>query len=620
MSDKSANLVLGADISGLLKGYSDAAQAGDTYNKNAKAAVEGLSSTFVKAEEGTMGLMQAHRAAAKSAQELALSTGEFSKETLVATKYAADLSHKLEEWKNIETTFKPGGMSELMGKSMSTATKAAGGLAAGMALVGVEDDKVMKKVMELQSLMMMSEAIKSVGELKNAWIEMSAALEIMAATNPFLLITIGAVALGVAFYALYKYFNEGEGELTEYAKKELEANEASEKFCSTIDKETRALIAKNQELQKEIIAKQRGVSVDQITIENLQRVTDINKSQIATIEQKINLEKLANNPQAVANLEYALKIKNADIEATEKQIQVLKDSIDLKKKDAVSESGAQRLVDELERKKAYQSAFNNWDETSELELLEAEKKTYAAGTKAYKDKANEIDIITKQMENSQKLAFEMNIGYSKTEGVSDAIGKELNKGFSQPKQYSLPITFNAIGDPIAPVKKQVKEGLTDVQKAMKEMSKTLGNTASDTGLSIMKDLGASMGGQKIDWGKEALVSLAEFAGQLGAGLIAVGLAMNVAAPGSGAMQLYGGIALEAAAALVGGYAGTMGTQPSGGETSGGGAAQSTGWNGAGGNAAQTGTNFGTLNATTQISGRNLQIVLNRNNYITGRVK
>ena len=374
MSDRSANLVLGADISGLLKGYSDAANAGNEYNKNAKAAVEALSSTFNKAEEGTMGLMQAHRAAAKSAQELAQSTGLFSEETQIATEYAAGLAHKLTEWKAIEQTYKPGGSSELLGKSLSTAGRAAGGLAAGMALIGVEDDKVMKKVMELQSIMMMAEAVKSVGELKNAWIEMSVGLEAMMAANPIGLLVVGLVAAGAAAYALYSHFKEQNDELNNFTQREREAKEAADKFCESIDKETRSIIAKNQELQKEIVSKQRGITINQLSIEQLEKVNQKNIEGAKALDEQIFQLKLKDfwDTKQVPTLEAALAVKNADIEATKKQIEALREKQGLEHKNATTESPVKALVSELEQKKAYQSAFNNWSLNDELKLLQAQ--------------------------------------------------------------------------------------------------------------------------------------------------------------------------------------------------------------------------------------------------------
>lgn len=593
MSQLLSNLVLGADVSGLVKGLSDAANASNLAGQEIKASTEQMASSTDKAEVATKGLMQAHRAAAKEAQILAQNTGEFSAETIKATKHAAELGHSLEEWKKAESTYKPGGAAMLMGNSLATAAKAAGGVAAGMALIGVEDDKVLKTMMQLQSVMMMVEGIKAVGEMKEAYLGMSVVMKaqvipaIASMGTAMLLSGVGAIVLVVAALAALSMEmskNEAHAKALEQADKDLA--ESLKALDEATNKATESNI-KSRQLEIKAMADGHDKKMAMIALEkteaDLQAKAAFQKSTASIYDQQRYFDALLNN-------------KKIYLKESEKLDQ-------------------EEVVGGIERKKAYQEAFANWSNAEQMNLLQNELKVYDKGSEAYKNKVNEIKILSKEMQNSQQLAFEMNIGYSKTEGVSDAIGKELSKGFSKPKEYKLPITFKAIGNPIGPILKQTKVELTALQK---ELSDDISSATSGMSSAIGQAMASGNDVAKAA-GDSLLKALGDIAVRKGEFYIALGAAEAVALDPMSIAHLAGGAALVLAGSAIGAMGsggGSTSSSGSGNNT----AAQSTGWNGAGGNAAQTGTNFGTLNATTQISGRNLQIVLNRNNYITGRVK
>jgi hypothetical protein len=154
-----------------------------------------------------------------------------------------------------------------------------------------------------------------------------------------------------------------------------------------------------------------------------------------------------------------------------------------------------------------------------------------------------------------------------------------------------------------------------------KMVDNMKETGEQAGKGLLQNLGASLVGGGADAGQMILAVLGQLAAQEADALFAMG-ALNLAIPGMqwlGAAQMAGAVGLEVLSGTLGALSSGKGGVSSGGSTSSS-PSSSTGWNGAGGSQGGFGGGTNGLSLVGTLNGRNTQIMLGRNNYITGRVK
>jgi len=463
--------------------------------------------------------------------------------------------------------------------------------------------------------MMLSEGIKAVGELKKAYIEMGIVMQAQVLpaikgmtaallANPILAIAAAIAVVGTAAVLWYDHIqNKREEEfLAEQSqgKKEIES-------------------MKKAAADKERVAK---LSIGNIKDANgkLQVELENNRAKDLADIKKYYAERLKIEPEKAREI---LETQHQEEIALKEKYKQEQEKLDI----TIKNDPIQKFVDELERKKLYLDALGKYSGSVELQILNEKMLLYKADTKEFKDLLNQKKILLKKNANDLALAqAEADAGAAK-----DAL--DMFNAVHGIKQSSLnfinPLTGGNINIPDIVYKPKfgapaaaIEKIRADTSKEAAKLEKSLAEAGGKAGMAFASNLGAAMAGQKVDWGKELLQTLGDFATQMGAALMAVGVALNVAAPGTGVNKLIAGGLLMAAGSMIGGFVGAMGSS-SGGSSSGGGgsysgSSQNTGWNGAG--SGGFGNNIGNMQLVTQLNGRNTNIMLNRNNYVTGRVR
>lgn len=583
MSNLVSNLILGADTSNLQKGLSDAAVASRKAGNEIKAASEQIATSSDKQEVATKSLVQAQRAASKEAQILVQNNGQLSASALEATVHAGKLKDELNDYRTIEKTL--GSKVPAMTSMGNAAKVAAGGIesaAGAMALFGAKSEDTELMLQRVMGAMAFANGIKELAEMKDVLVGINAVI----AANPMAAVILAFVALGAIAYTIYKSI---EDDAEEAANKQIEEQ-----------KRVNAIIGQGISAAASNYARTKKLEAD-LNEDGLAKLKIEKEAELKTFQDTYRKELYEAQGNVLAT--------NLILETGRKELAL----ITQKYAEAETEYVAKQKVKEIERKKSFDSNFSDWSTAEQHSLLTAELASYKKGTDAYKDKANEIKILDKEMSNSHKQAQEINFSITKTLGTSDAIGSHLGE-LSKPKQYKLPITFKAIGNPIEPMLKQTKVELTQLQKELaSDISSSTSGMASAIGEAMVN------GGDVAKAAGDSLMkSLGQIAIQKGEFYIAMGAAEAVALDPMSIAHLAGGAALVLAGSAIGAMAGggkSSSASSSGGSSS----SSSTGWSGAG--SGSYGSNSGGAMAlTTRLDGRNMQIMLGRNNYRTGRIQ
>jgi hypothetical protein len=184
------NIAVGADISGLKKGMTDAASTMQSAGEQMAAVGAKVESTTTTSFKN---LQQAYRTTAKDAQVLAMTLGTDSAAFQQAAQKAAMFKDQLDDVNDVINAYHPEKKWKVTADVIGGAANVAQGFVGVMQLIGVESLNAEKAIATMLALNGIAQAVQSVEALKGAFIALSASMQI----------ALGAVALLGAAYLIY---------------------------------------------------------------------------------------------------------------------------------------------------------------------------------------------------------------------------------------------------------------------------------------------------------------------------------------------------------------------------------------------------------------------------------
>jgi hypothetical protein len=183
------NIAVGADISGLKKGMTDAASTMQSAGEQMAAVGAKVESTTTKSFKN---LQQAYRATAKDAQVLAMTLGTDSAAFQQAAQKAAMFKDQLDDVNDVINAYHPEKKWKVTADVIGGAANVAQGFVGVMQLIGVESLNAEKAIATMLALNGIAQAVQSIEALKGAFIALSGTMQI----------ALGAVALLGAAYLI----------------------------------------------------------------------------------------------------------------------------------------------------------------------------------------------------------------------------------------------------------------------------------------------------------------------------------------------------------------------------------------------------------------------------------
>lgn len=160
------NIAVGADISGLKKGMTDAASTMQSAGEQMAAVGAKVESTTTTSFKN---LQQAYRATAKDAQVLAMTLGTDSAAFQQAAQKAAMFKDQLDDVNDVISAYHPEKKWQLTGQAIAATVDIAQGFVGVLSLIGVESNNAQKYIQAMMSLQSISGAILAVEQLSGAY-------------------------------------------------------------------------------------------------------------------------------------------------------------------------------------------------------------------------------------------------------------------------------------------------------------------------------------------------------------------------------------------------------------------------------------------------------------------
>ena len=229
-------------------------------------------------------------------------TGESSQETIKAAKAVAELKDQMGFASDLADSFNPDQKMKALGAATRIAATGVQGVTAGMALFGDQSEDTQKALLKVQAAMAFSDAISGLSDLGDQWAllknivqdsytKIVAAkradilvttqatvaqrlLNLVANSNPYILLASAVAAVGIATYAWIKASKEADKELakttlsvsrnkieTDALKKSIDESSKSASEWNSIEiLRARAFGATDKEIQK-LIKSQKELAV-----------------------------------------------------------------------------------------------------------------------------------------------------------------------------------------------------------------------------------------------------------------------------------------------------------------------------------------------------------------------
>lgn len=229
-------------------------------------------------------------------------TGESSQETIKAAKAVADLKDQMGFAADLADSFNPDQKMKALGAATRVAATGVQGITAGMALFGDQSEDTQKALLKVQAAMAFSDAISGLSDLgdqfallknivQDSYTKIVAAkradilvttqatvaqrlLNLVANSNPYILLASAVAAVGIATYAWIKASKEADKELakttlsvnrnkieTDALKKSIDESAKSASESNSIEiLRARAFGATDKEIQK-LIKSQKELAV-----------------------------------------------------------------------------------------------------------------------------------------------------------------------------------------------------------------------------------------------------------------------------------------------------------------------------------------------------------------------
>jgi hypothetical protein len=153
-------------------------------------------------QDNSKTLKQQYKEAVKELQNMASAYGEMSAEAINAAKRAAELKDQIEDTNDLMKSFKGEGTFIAMGKAMSSVASGFSAVEGGLALVGVESEKVQETMLRVQAAMALAQGLEGLEDAGRAFSVLGskasdAFSKMTASSKAFMITGIGLLIAGL---------------------------------------------------------------------------------------------------------------------------------------------------------------------------------------------------------------------------------------------------------------------------------------------------------------------------------------------------------------------------------------------------------------------------------------
>jgi len=199
-------------------------------------------------QDNSKTLKQQYKEAVKELQNMVAAYGEMSDEAINAAKRAAELKDQIEDTNDLMKSFKGEGTFIAMGQAMSSVASGFSAIEGGLALVGVESEKIQETMLRVQAAMALAQGLEGLEDAGRAFTLLGTKAKVALQGIKTELIATGIGAFVVALGTVVAYWDDIKGAVSgvsaeqEKLNKKTSANlKASEDKVNALNKQDNIL-------------------------------------------------------------------------------------------------------------------------------------------------------------------------------------------------------------------------------------------------------------------------------------------------------------------------------------------------------------------------------------------
>jgi len=248
-------------------------------------------------QDNSKTLKQQYKEAVKELQNMVAAYGEMSDEAINAAKRAAELKDQIEDTNDLMKSFKGEGTFVAMGKAMSSVASGFSAIEGGLALVGVESEKIQETMLRVQAAMALAQGLEGLEDAGRAFALLGTKAKVALQGIKTEIIATGIGVFVVALGTAVAYWDDIKAAVGGVSAEQKELNKKVEKQA-TASKE----IYENAQLQENSLRLQGKSEKEilQIRLNKLNASIADEEIRIKGLEQTAKLE----NEAAQRNYEF----------------------------------------------------------------------------------------------------------------------------------------------------------------------------------------------------------------------------------------------------------------------------------------------------------------------------
>jgi hypothetical protein len=247
-------------------------------------------------QDNSKTLKQQYKEAVKELQNMVAAYGEMSAEAINAAKRAAELKDQIEDTNDLMKSFKGEGTFIAMGKAMSSVASGFSAVEGGLALVGVESEKVQETMLRVQAAMALAQGLEGLEDAGRAFTLLGTKAKVALQGIKTELIATGIGIFVVALGTAVAYWDDIKAAVGGVSEEQKELNKKVDKQA-TASKE----IYENAQLQENSLRLQGKSEKEILKIR-------IGKLNTAIADEEARIKGL----EATAKLEYDAAVRNKE--------------------------------------------------------------------------------------------------------------------------------------------------------------------------------------------------------------------------------------------------------------------------------------------------------------------
>jgi hypothetical protein len=247
-------------------------------------------------QDNSKTLKQQYKEAVKELQNMVAAYGEMSAEAINAAKRAAELKDQIEDTNDLMKSFKGEGTFVAMGKAMSSVASGFSAIEGGLALVGVESEKVQETMLRVQAAMALAQGLEGLEDAGRAFALLGTKAKVALQGIKTEIIATGIGIFVVALGTAVAYWDDIKAAVGGVSEEQKELNKKVDKQA-TASKE----IYENAQLQENSLRLQGKSEKEILKIR-------IGKLNTAIADEEARIKGL----EATAKLEYEAAVRNRE--------------------------------------------------------------------------------------------------------------------------------------------------------------------------------------------------------------------------------------------------------------------------------------------------------------------